>query len=83
MKKAKRAIWIDWFADRGGFFFICTVLFEIFKQPVYIIVIIPISFNPLILIFHCFDFYFDRVGYAAICDAGRLGVMRVLSSWSE
>jgi len=57
-----------------GIFFICTVLFENFKQPVYIIVIIPISFIGLFLIFSLFDFYFDQGGYAAFVMLGGLAV---------
>jgi multidrug efflux pump subunit AcrB len=57
-----------------GIFFICTVLFENFKQPVYIIVIIPISFIGLFLIFSLFDFYFDQGGYAAFVMLGGLVV---------
>lgn len=57
-----------------GIFFICTVLFENFKQPIYIIVIIPISFIGLFLIFSLFDFYFDQGGYAAFVMLGGLAV---------
>jgi len=48
-----------------GIFFICSVLFENFKQPLVIIFIIPVSFIGLFLIFSLFDFYFDQGGYAA------------------
>ncbi len=57
-----------------GIFFICAVLFENFKQPVYIILIIPISFIGLFLIFSLFDFYFDQGGYAAFVMLGGLAV---------
>lgn len=57
-----------------GIFMICAVLFENLKQPVYIIVIIPISFIGLFLIFSLFDFYFDQGGYAAFVMLGGLAV---------
>ena len=57
-----------------GIFMICSVLFENLKQPVYIIVIIPISFIGLFLIFSLFDFYFDQGGYAAFVMLGGLAV---------
>ncbi len=55
-------------------FLICAVLFENLKQPVFIIVIIPISFIGLFLIFSLFDFYFDQGGYAAFVMLGGLAV---------
>ena len=57
-----------------GIFMICSVLFENLKQPIYIIVIIPISFIGLFLIFSLFDFYFDQGGYAAFVMLGGLAV---------
>ena len=57
-----------------GIFFICTILFENFKQPIYIIFLIPISFIGLFLIFSLFDFYFDQGGYAAFVMLGGLAV---------
>nr|MBI1232248.1 AcrB/AcrD/AcrF family protein [Cytophagales bacterium] len=57
-----------------GIFFICAILFESFKQPFYIIFIIPISFIGLFLIFSLFDFYFDQGGYAAFVMLGGLAV---------
>jgi multidrug efflux pump subunit AcrB len=57
-----------------GIFFITSVLFENLKQPFYIIVIIPISFIGLFLIFSLFDFYFDQGGYAAFVMLGGLAV---------
>ncbi len=57
-----------------GIFFICTILFENFRQPVYIILLIPISFIGLFLIFSLFDFYFDQGGYAAFVMLGGLAV---------
>jgi multidrug efflux pump subunit AcrB len=50
------------------------VLFENFRQPVYIILLIPISFIGLFLIFSLFDFYFDQGGYAAFVMLGGLAV---------
>lgn len=55
-------------------FFICSILFENLKQPLYIIVSIPISFIGLFLIFSVFDFYFDQGGYAAFIMLGGLVV---------
>jgi multidrug efflux pump subunit AcrB len=49
-------------------------LFENFKQPLFIIFIIPISFIGLFLIFSVFDFYFDQGGYAAFVMLGGLAV---------
>ena len=57
-----------------GIFFICTILFENFKQPFLIIFLIPISFIGLFLIFSLFDFYFDQGGYAAFVMLGGLAV---------
>jgi multidrug efflux pump subunit AcrB len=57
-----------------GIFFICSVLFENFKQPLYIIFIIPVSFIGLFLIFSLFNFYFDQGGYAAFVMLGGLAV---------
>ncbi|HSF55559.1 MAG TPA: efflux RND transporter permease subunit [Algoriphagus sp.] len=57
-----------------GIFFICTILFENFRQPFYIIFLIPISFIGLFLIFSLFDFYFDQGGYAAFVMLGGLAV---------
>jgi multidrug efflux pump subunit AcrB len=57
-----------------GIFFITAVLFENLKQPFYIIVIIPISFIGLFLVFSLFDFYFDQGGYAAFVMLGGLAV---------
>ncbi|WP_373492653.1 efflux RND transporter permease subunit, partial [Aquiflexum sp.] len=57
-----------------GIFFITSVLFENLKQPFYIIVIIPISFIGLFLVFSLFDFYFDQGGYAAFVMLGGLAV---------
>jgi multidrug efflux pump subunit AcrB len=57
-----------------GIFFICSILFENLKQPLYIIFIIPISFIGLFLIFSLFDFYFDQGGYAAFVMLGGLAV---------
>lgn len=57
-----------------GIFFITSVLFENLKQPFYIIIIIPISFIGLFLIFSLFDFYFDQGGYAAFVMLGGLAV---------
>ena len=55
-------------------FFIAAVLFENLKQPFYIILVIPISFIGLLLIFSLFDFYFDQGGYAAFVMLAGLAV---------
>ncbi len=55
-------------------FFLCGILFENLKQPFYIILIIPISFIGLFLIFSVFDFAFDQGGYAAFVMLGGLAV---------
>ncbi|MFN3998244.1 efflux RND transporter permease subunit [Algoriphagus sp.] len=83
--EAKKQSW-SWNSDKAkreygllgllvvGIFFICTILFENFKQPFYIIFLIPISFIGLFLIFSLFDFYFDQGGYAAFVMLGGLAV---------
>lgn len=83
--EAKKQTW-SWNSDKAkreygllgllvvGIFFICTILFENFKQPFYIIFLIPISFIGLFLIFSLFDFYFDQGGYAAFVMLGGLAV---------
>jgi multidrug efflux pump subunit AcrB len=53
-------------------FFICSILFENLKQPLYIISMIPLSFIGLFLIFSLGDFYFDQGGYAAFVMLGGL-----------
>ncbi len=58
----------------AGIFVICSILFENFKQPLYIIFIIPVSFIGLFLMFSLFDFYFDQGGYAAFVMLGGLAV---------
>jgi len=55
-------------------FFICSVLFESLRQPLYIIGIVPLSFIGLFLTFAVFDFYFDQGGYAAFILLGGLTV---------
>lgn len=57
-----------------GIFFICAVLFENLKQPLHIIVTIPISFIGLFLIFSLFGFPMDSGGYAAFILLGGLVV---------
>ncbi len=46
-------------------FFICSILFESFKQPIVILSIIPISFIGAFLTFYLFDINFDQGGYAS------------------
>ena len=55
-------------------YFICSVLFENLKQPLYIIGVVPLSFVGLFLTFAVFDFYFDQGGYAAFILLGGLTV---------
>ena len=55
-------------------FFICTILFENFRQPFLIIFLIPISFIGLFLIFSLFGFSFDQGGFAAFVMLGGLAV---------
>ncbi|KYG76692.1 efflux RND transporter permease subunit [Roseivirga echinicomitans] len=57
-----------------GIFIICAILFENLKQPLFIIITIPISFIGLFLIFSLFDFSFDQGGYAAFVMLGGLVV---------
>ncbi len=46
-------------------FVICAVLFESLKQPLAIVIIIPLSFTGIFLTFYWFDFSFDQGGYAS------------------
>ena len=46
-------------------YFICTILFESFKQPFIILSVIPISFIGVFLTFYMFDFNFDQGGLAS------------------
>ncbi|MEM9390976.1 MAG: efflux RND transporter permease subunit, partial [Bacteroidota bacterium] len=55
-------------------YFICSILFENLKQPLFIIFCIPISLIGLFLTFALFDFYFDQGGYAAFVLLGGLVV---------
>ncbi len=57
-----------------GIYFICSVLFENLRQPLYIIGMVPLSFIGLFLTFAVFDFYFDQGGYAAFILLGGLTV---------
>ena len=57
-----------------GIYVIGTILFESFKQPLYIVLAIPVSFTGLFLAFTVFDFYFDQGGYAAFILLGGLVV---------
>lgn len=55
-------------------YFICSILFESFKQPLFTIGVIPLSFMGLFITFAVFDFYFDQGGYAAFILLGGLTV---------
>ncbi|MCR8667458.1 efflux RND transporter permease subunit [Aestuariibaculum sp. M13] len=46
-------------------YFICSIIFESFKQPFIIISVIPISFIGVFLTFYLFDFNFDQGGLAS------------------
>lgn len=46
-------------------YFICSILFESFRQPLAIILMIPISFIGVFLTFYWFDFNFDQGGFAS------------------
>jgi len=58
----------------AAIYVICAVLFESLKLPFYIIVMIPVSFIGVFLIFGWFGFYFDQGGYAAFVMLGGLVV---------
>lgn len=47
-------------------YFICSILFESFLQPLYIILLIPVSFTGLFLTFYLTGFRFDDGGRAAM-----------------
>lgn len=49
----------------GLIFFICSIHFESFRQAVYIILLIPMSFIGIFLTFYGFDFSFDQGGYTS------------------
>lgn len=55
-------------------FFICSILFESFRQPFLIILTVPLSFIGLFLTFALFGFYFDQGGYAAFILLGGIAV---------
>jgi len=46
-------------------FFICSILFESFKQPFVILSLIPMSFIGVFLTFYLFNINFDQGGFAA------------------
>ncbi|MEM9885008.1 MAG: efflux RND transporter permease subunit [Bacteroidota bacterium] len=46
-------------------FFVCTLLFESFRQAFTIVLLIPISFIGIFLTFYLFDFPFDQGGYTS------------------
>lgn len=48
------------------------VLFENFKQPLYIVVLIPLSFVGVFLTFYYFNIYFDQGGFASLILVGAL-----------
>jgi multidrug efflux pump subunit AcrB len=53
-------------------FFICSILFENLKEPLYIICAIPIAFIGHLLTFIWGDYYFDQGGYASLIILGGL-----------
>jgi multidrug efflux pump subunit AcrB len=67
-------------------FCICAILFGRFKQAIYIVVMIPISFIGLMLAFAWGDFYFDQGGYAAFVLLSGLVVnaaIYVVNDWNH
>lgn len=66
-----------WWGDSGGtpywllglviliIYFICSMLFESLRQPLVIIVMIPISFIGVFLTFYLFGLKFDQGGFAS------------------
>ena len=46
-------------------YLICSVLLESFKQPLAVVLIIPVSFVGVFLTFYIFDFSFDQGGFAS------------------
>lgn len=46
-------------------FFVCTILFESFLQPLFVLYMIPFGYIGLFLTFILFDFNFDQGGFAA------------------
>lgn len=53
-------------------FFICSILFESLKQPLFIICTVPVSFIGLFIIFPLGDFFFDQGGDGAFVMLGGL-----------
>jgi multidrug efflux pump subunit AcrB len=53
-------------------FVICSILFEDLRQPFYIILMIPVSFIGLFMVFAWGGYYFDQGGYAALIMLGGL-----------
>ncbi|MEM0992565.1 MAG: efflux RND transporter permease subunit [Bacteroidota bacterium] len=49
----------------GLIFFVCTLLFESFKQALTTVLLIPTSFIGIFLTFYLLDFPFDQGGYTA------------------
>lgn len=55
-------------------YIICAILFENLKQPFYIILIIPVSFIGIFLLFPVFGMPFDQGGFASFIMLGGLVV---------
>lgn len=64
-KEANKYVWLV-LLIMAMFLFICAILFESVRQPFAIILMIPLSFTGLFLIFYWFDINFDQGGYAAL-----------------
>jgi multidrug efflux pump subunit AcrB len=47
-------------------YMICAVLLESFKQPIYVLLMIPFSFIGVLIIYYLLDIRFDEGGYAAL-----------------
>ncbi len=83
--EAKRSGWYwDWNKTKRNYgllllltvaiYFICSIMFENLRQPLYIIGMVPMSFVGLFITFAGFDLYFDQGGYAAFVLLGGLTV---------
>lgn len=46
-------------------YLVCSILFNSFKKPLYIIFVIPVSFIGIFLAFYLFSIEFDQGGYAS------------------
>ncbi|KAK6033587.1 hypothetical protein OSTOST_00185 [Ostertagia ostertagi] len=70
--KAKVSNTVLLLALLGVIYLVCAVLFENLRQPLYIIILIPVSFIGLFLVFAQSGSYFDQGGYCAFLMTGGL-----------